>query len=206
MLKKIDKIAEARRLRFEEKMAITQIASFLGVAKSSVSAWVRDLPLTPEEKEASRIATTRKNIASKSKPLGSKLNSIKLEGYSTDQKGNIAEAVVLARLIVRDFEVYSPVFGGSSLDFVCKHALSNKLLRVQVRWASIKKYGRPTIKLTKSDGRRGSKKYTVDEFDFIIGYYLFEDCCFVFSNEDVKNNLFVITCSENARERWDKLS
>jgi len=41
----------ARRLRAEEGLAITDIARRLGVAKSSVSIWVRDIALTPDQHE-----------------------------------------------------------------------------------------------------------------------------------------------------------
>ena len=43
---------EARRLRSEHGMAITDICKQLGVAKSSVSMWVRDIVLSEEQKEA----------------------------------------------------------------------------------------------------------------------------------------------------------
>ncbi len=43
---------EARRLRSEQGMAITDICKRLGVAKSSVSVWVRDIVLNEEQKEA----------------------------------------------------------------------------------------------------------------------------------------------------------
>ncbi len=43
---------EARRLRRENGMAITDICKQLGVAKSSVSMWVRDIILTEEQKAA----------------------------------------------------------------------------------------------------------------------------------------------------------
>jgi len=43
---KIKEHKEARRLRRERKISIKQIADQLGVAKSTVSIWVRDLPLS----------------------------------------------------------------------------------------------------------------------------------------------------------------
>jgi hypothetical protein len=42
----------ARRLRREEGAAINEIASRVGVSKSSVSLWVRDIELTPEQQQA----------------------------------------------------------------------------------------------------------------------------------------------------------
>lgn len=49
---KPDKRAEARRLRQELGLSINQICKELGVAKSSVSVWVRDIQLTDEQKQA----------------------------------------------------------------------------------------------------------------------------------------------------------
>ncbi len=49
---KQDKRAEARRLRSEQGLAITDICKQLGVAKSSVSVWVRDIVLTEEQQSA----------------------------------------------------------------------------------------------------------------------------------------------------------
>lgn len=47
---KQDKRAEARRLRQEQGLSVNQICKQLGVAKSSVSVWVRDIQLTEEQK------------------------------------------------------------------------------------------------------------------------------------------------------------
>jgi predicted transcriptional regulator len=42
---------EARRLRREQGMSVKEICRTLGVAKSSVSVWVRDIELTEEQQE-----------------------------------------------------------------------------------------------------------------------------------------------------------
>jgi transposase len=47
---------EARRLRREEGLAIRVIAEQLGVSKSSVSVWKRDVELTEEQHEQPRQA------------------------------------------------------------------------------------------------------------------------------------------------------
>jgi transcriptional regulator with XRE-family HTH domain len=44
----------ARELRREQGLPVKEIARLVGVAPSSVSAWVRDVPLTPEQVEALR--------------------------------------------------------------------------------------------------------------------------------------------------------
>jgi hypothetical protein len=46
---KVHERDEARRLRRDEGLSLKDIASRLGVAKSSVSLWVRDVELTPEQ-------------------------------------------------------------------------------------------------------------------------------------------------------------
>ena len=52
MFVKPEKRAEARHLRADGGLAIGEIAKRLGVAKSSVSLWVRDIELTPEQEAA----------------------------------------------------------------------------------------------------------------------------------------------------------
>jgi transcriptional regulator with XRE-family HTH domain len=46
---KVQERNEARRLRRDEGLSLKDIASRLGVANSSVSRWVRDIRLTPEQ-------------------------------------------------------------------------------------------------------------------------------------------------------------
>lgn len=43
--------AEARRLRIEEGLSMIEICEQLNLAKSTVSGWLKDLPLTPEQLE-----------------------------------------------------------------------------------------------------------------------------------------------------------
>jgi hypothetical protein len=52
MFVKPEKRAEAKRLRSEQGMALRAIAEHLGVSKGSVSLWVRDIELTPEQQAA----------------------------------------------------------------------------------------------------------------------------------------------------------
>lgn len=54
---------EARRLRAEEGRSVKEIAGILGVSRSSVSLWVRDVPLTPGQIEALRQRDPRFNAA-----------------------------------------------------------------------------------------------------------------------------------------------
>jgi transposase-like protein len=53
--------SEARRLRREEGMALNAIASQLGVSKSSVSLWVRDIELTSVQQDALQARNPARN-------------------------------------------------------------------------------------------------------------------------------------------------
>jgi transcriptional regulator with XRE-family HTH domain len=58
---KPEKRAEARRLRTEHGMALRAIAEQIGVSKASVSLWVRDIELTPEQEAALLAANPVRN-------------------------------------------------------------------------------------------------------------------------------------------------
>lgn len=65
--------AEARRLRQQEGLPITEIGQRLGVAKSSVSLWVRDIVLTPEQ----QAALQRQRYAYRAQTRGAHTNAIR---------------------------------------------------------------------------------------------------------------------------------
>src|SRR6201996_6992537 len=53
--------AEARRLRTQERLSYKEIAAQLGVSKSTVSAWVHDLPpLVSDERYERSVAAQRR--------------------------------------------------------------------------------------------------------------------------------------------------
>ncbi|MBA3872786.1 MAG: hypothetical protein H0X30_26935 [Anaerolineae bacterium] len=70
---KQDEREEARRLRRENGMAITDICKQLGVAKSSVSMWVRDIILTEEQ----QTALNKQHYAYWAQTRGAHTNAIK---------------------------------------------------------------------------------------------------------------------------------
>jgi len=65
---------EARRLRCEEGLSLKEICDVLHVSKSSASVWVRDLPLTDNQKEILIERTEHRNIG---RITGGKANAIK---------------------------------------------------------------------------------------------------------------------------------
>ncbi len=71
MFVKSEERIEARRLRSEQGLALRSIAEQLGVSKASVSLWVRDIELTPEQ-EAELLA---KNPVRNGQLLGMRVRS-----------------------------------------------------------------------------------------------------------------------------------
>ena len=47
--------------------------------------------------------------------------------------------------------------------------------------------------------------YKAGDFDFIVGYDLFTDTCYVWSWEEVAHFKATVTICPEAEERWDKL-
>lgn len=64
---------QARHLRREQGLSIIEIAHRIGVAKSSVSTWVRDIELTPEQLK--RLEDS--NDIVRAQRLGSQANVVK---------------------------------------------------------------------------------------------------------------------------------
>lgn len=62
---------EARRLRSKEGRSVREIADLVGVSRASVSVWVRDIELTPEQHEALH----RRNPAYNGQLLGQAVRS-----------------------------------------------------------------------------------------------------------------------------------
>jgi transposase-like protein len=84
---------EARRLRREDGQSIKQIAAALGVSRGSVSVWVRDIELAPDQLDALRL----RNPALNGQRVGARVRSeqarakrihAQLEGRRTARLGD----------------------------------------------------------------------------------------------------------------------
>jgi prevent-host-death family protein len=90
---------------------------------------------------------------------------------TTDQKGNIAEAFVIAHAIRLGIEVYRPAGEGGRFDMIFRFG-DGRLERVQVKWAPLQGgvvVVRPYSSRRTADGLR-SRMYTADEIDAIAAY------------------------------------
>lgn len=197
---------EAIRLRVEERLSGNDITQRLGVSRGSVSAWLRDYPLTDEEQQQ---LLTKGDKTGALKDAGESSKYWKLTQnteFDTRQKAKVSEAAVLFRLALFKLNPYNSIFDGDKLDLVVVSEDLSRVMKVQVRWAARGRYGLPAISLACSAGRRKQRRYKKGEFDFIVGYNLFTDTCYVWSWDEVAHLKATVTVCPEAAERWDKLT
>ena len=197
---------EAIRLRMVERMSLREISELTGASKGSLSVWLKPYPLTDEErlrrkKKASRYATPRKERGEESKFY----QAVSGREMSRQEKAKIAEAAVLFRLVLHGFIAFGSVFDGDKADWMVEVPDTNKILKIQVRWAQTRPHGLPLIGLHCTVGHSTQQRYADGDFDFIIGYDLYSDTAFVYSAAEVASLRTAVTMSWNHGERWDKL-
>lgn len=206
---------EAIRLRLEDRKSLEAISKELNVSQSTCSNWLRDMPLTDEEKHQRYVlagiaskqnleAGNRKNKCKITNSRSALFNLSEEREYTSNQKGKIAESAVMLRLSILQADIYKSVFDGEKLDFVIQMPNQNNLIKVQVRWACKNKQALG-LKLRCSNGRNSSRRYTEDEFDFIVAYDLFADKCYVYSKNELLHIKSLVTCSIEFEEKWNKL-
>lgn len=193
---------EAIVLRRDSRWSIPEIQTKLGVSKSILSLWLRDYPLTEEERRVRRQGLSPPRQPIKERGVESDLfrlaASLPIE-QGTNWKGRVAEAAVLLRLVVRGLNPLRCTFEGDAADWTVY--ASSRAIRLQVRWATVQgKRGLPLFSIRKSN----RKPYKGGDVDFFVGYCLFNDTAYVYSVDEVKND-YTISVRPDAAERWDKL-
>jgi len=108
---------------------------------------------------------------------------------TTDQKGAIAEAEIMAAAIRLGIGVYKPVSDGERCDLILE--CDRRLLRVQCKWAP--RHGDVVVVRCRSCRRTGSgirhRAYTASEVDAIAAYCPDLDCCFYVSADRFDGHL-----------------
>lgn len=204
---KPDLKAEAIRLRVEERLSLREIAIITGAAKGSLSLWLKQHRLTEEEKKARSKAAKRYIAPKKDHGEESRHNkTVVWQNLSNQRKGRIAEGAILFRLALQGFDVYTSVFDGDKTDCLVRVPKSEEIFKLQVRCVhSPSRHGLPVVRLKCAEGHNQRRRYKQGEFDFIVGYYLFNDTAYVFSADEVKQHKTYVSVSEKYAERWDKL-
>lgn len=195
-------------LRTVDRMSLKEIENLTEVSRGTLSTWLRDYPLTKDEKQK-RLARARTKAASilrKDKGKESKYyQAVKHKRITTAAKGKIAEAAVLFRLCLHGFNAYGSPFDGDRIDWVVERENTGRHYNIQVKWATRCKQGLPVVSLRRNMGRKKHRRYGDRDFDFLIGYDLFTDIAYVWSRDELKHIKNLVTVTTDAAERWDKL-
>lgn len=214
--------AQAIKLRTEQRLSFNEIQQKIAVSKGTLSRWLKTYPLTQEEKRDKHKAGQRQRQAP-SVYLGNQTRaSILAEGPSkfhqmTDlsrlsrlDKAKIAESAVMFRCTLFGMSVYGSPFDGDREDWIIKIPATGELKKLQVKWGKQGKRkrkleGRPYFALTTTGHAGKTKRYQKGDFDFLVGYNLYTDTCFIYSWKETENHRVAITERDDAAEAWSKL-
>src|SRR5581483_9532819 len=134
---------EAIRLRVDERLGLDEIAKRTGISIGTLSNLLREYPLSDQEISDKKADSARRsNQQRKYVPILSKLGQLVAgRDLSTSQKGQIAEDAVRLRLRVLGYEILLPP-ENSRADIAISRSNSQRLLRLQVKWARRERWGR----------------------------------------------------------------
>ena len=98
---------------------------------------------------------------------------------TTDQKGAIAEACIVAAALKLGVEVYRPVAEGGRYDLIFD--MRPELLRVQCKWVTLRKGVMTVFCLSSRRAPEGFRRrtYSAEEVDAIAAYCMELDRCFL---------------------------
>jgi hypothetical protein len=206
--------AEAVRLRVEERKSFPEILRVVKVSKGTLSLWLREHPLA-----SSDLATRRRKNGQKFAQAGaafwakyqapslseSPISKRAVEnGLGTNQLGKLAEAAVLLRLVLQNFQVFGGTFDGECSDWVVAYS-EGPFLKIQVKKTyKSKQGGAAMVSLTRAHSR-GVKRYRPGDFDILVGYDLFTDSAYVWTWAETEHLGRTVSIRADALERWDKL-
>ena len=197
--------AECLRLRIEERLSLREIHARTGVSKGSLSPWLRDHPLTEEEKAQKQKENARYGAPKKDRGAESDFHRrYPPEKMTRIQKGKLAEVAVLFRLTLEGFGVYSSAFDGDKFDWIAGLP-GEPLIKIQVKWARSGRTGLPAAPLMCHHGYYDLKRYEKGDFDFFVAYDFFTDTCYVWSWDELAGLKSSVTICPEAAEAWHKL-
>jgi len=222
-MKKIseERKVEVIRLRVEERLSLKKISGIMGISKATLSTLLRAYPLTESEVSERCIKAAEVTNTSLHKKYGgmkvaekraqdrekstSKYFKMLKGTLTSNRKGNISEAAVQLRMVLSGLEVYTSTFEGEKLDFVVRNK-TGSLIKIQVKTARHDtKYGKISIPVTCSNGRRKYKKIPNKDFDFMVAYDLKTDSAYVLSKREIEKVVRTKTLEKEFLERWDKI-
>lgn len=205
-------INKIKELRSQQKTT-TEIKKILNISQATVSKYIVGMPLSEEKKKNIALKSAKyrgEKTKEKNRLLWEGLNKfkdfMKNQKYTTFTKGSIAEAAILYRLLIHNYEVYYSAFNGGIIDIIAHNTITGRLLKIQVKCAKgCKNSQTPIINLKKSKGRDNLIKYNNKEIDLIIGYDIYNDVAYVFTWDEIKNLKNIISATVESKENWNKL-
>lgn len=108
-------------------------------------------------------------------------------------------------MALHGFSVYASPYDSDKADWIVRVPETGKTYVIQVRWARNGVHGLPLINLHCAVGHGKLRRYAAGEFDFIVGYDLYSDTAFVYSEAEVASLKTAVSMSWDHTERWDKL-
>ena len=111
---------------------------------------------------------------------------------TTDQKGAIAEACIVAAALKLGIEVYRPAAEGGRYDMIFD--VGSRFLRVQCKWVT-RRHGVVTVYCVSSRRTANGfsrRTYSADEVDAIAAYCMEIDRCFLIPIEVVENRHAIV--------------
>lgn len=207
-IKQVGLKEEAIRLRVDGRKSLKEIQAELGVSMGSLSPWLKPYPLTQEEidsrnlgKNQSRTGTSlKRTLELRGEPSKFWLASRSLTPH---QMAHLGEAAIQLRLVLHGFRSFKSSFEGDRVDFII--LVESRVIRVQVKCVvSGNAQGVPSIPLRRVLGHSKMVRYTSEEIDFIVGYWVYSDTAYVYSLSELGQGTSK-SISVDGTERWDKL-
>jgi hypothetical protein len=190
-------------LRVEGRKSFAEIESELGVPRSNLSAWLKPYPLTPEELSARQKARGRPVKRRTLTVRGEESKFHQLSANLTPhQVASVAEAAVQFRLALHGFRVYRALHDGDRIDFLV--GCDGRFLKLQVKSLQTPKTGAPLLRLWHVTGHNTKTRYTPDDVDFIVGYWLYNDTAYVYAMSELSQKT-MMAVTPGAAEAWQKL-
>ncbi len=153
--------AQAIEMRLERRASFNEIAGTLGVSKGTLSLWLKDYPLTPDELKRRQ---TRVHISEQLAPVREKAHATH-PSLKSWQKGHIARLKVEARAAELGAYVSIPTTD-TRYDLVIDS--ENFLYRVQVKYADVSmRNSRGSVLLSLL---KNGKTYSASEIDALLVY------------------------------------
>lgn len=183
---------------------MTEIQKALGGSKGTLSSWLKPYPLSDEELRTRKVLNAKlsgqKYRHRRPSTAPSKWHDLaEAHSLSGDQRGKVAEAAIVLRLVTRGWCPSRPVFEGSKSDIIVEN--SSGLHRLQVKLASRGRHGRPTVCVRPSS----RQPYKPSDFDFLVGYDIFDDIAYVLTWADFGHCRSIVALRPEWAENWDKL-